>query len=95
MQQNTHSLSSLFDQLGLDSKTASIEQFIALHKPISSNIELHKATFWNASQASFLKQMKDEDADWSGIIDQLDVMFRKTNIQHSVNYNLKPHLMRN
>ena len=78
MEQHTHTLSSLFDQLGLDNEAASIEQFIALHKPIAGNIELHKAIFWNNSQASFLKQMKDEDADWSGIVDQLDVMLRKS-----------------
>lgn len=77
MEPYTHTLSSLFDQLGLDSETESLEQFIALHKPISSEIELHKFSFWTESQASFLKQMKDEDADWSGIIDQLDVMFRQ------------------
>ena len=78
MEQHTHTLSSLFDQLGLDNEDESIEWFIALHKPISDDIELHKAIFWSDSQASFLKQMKDEDADWSGIVDQLDVMLRKS-----------------
>lgn len=78
MEQHTHTLSSLFDQLGLDNEDASIDQFITLHKPIAGDIELHKAKFWNSSQSSFLKQMKDEDADWSGIVDQLDVMFRKS-----------------
>ena len=78
MEQHTHTLSSLFDQLGLNNEDASIEQFIALHKPISGDIELHKAMFWNDPQASFLKQMKDEDADWSGIVDQLDVLLRET-----------------
>ena len=80
MEPYTHTLSSLFDQLGLDSETESIEQFIALHKPIPGDIELHNVSFWTKSQASFLKQMKDEDADWSGIIDQLDVMFRKSDV---------------
>lgn len=77
METHTHTLSSLFDQLGLDSEIASIEMFIDTYKPISSEIELHKAYFWNEAQTSFLKQMKDEDADWSGVIDQLDLMFRE------------------
>jgi len=28
------------------------------------------------SQASFLKQIKDEDADWAEIADQLDALLR-------------------
>ena len=76
MESHTHTLSSLFDQLGLDNETTSIEHFIALNRAIPENVELHKASFWNTSQASFLKQMKDEDADWAGVIDQLDVMLR-------------------
>lgn len=76
MNTHIHTLSSLFDQLGLDSKDASIEHFVDLYKPIAGEIELHDAIFWSESQASFIKQMKDEDADWSGVIDQLDVMLR-------------------
>jgi len=76
MESHTHTLSSLFNQLGLDSKDSSIEQFINIHKPISKEIELSKAFFWNNSQSSFIKEMKEEDADWSGVIDQLDVMLR-------------------
>lgn len=78
MEPHIHTLSSLFDQLGLVSEEASIEQFIERHKPVSGDIELHEASCWNVSQASFLKQMKDDDADWAGVIDQLDVMFRKS-----------------
>lgn len=77
MEPQTHSLSSLFIQLGLDNKDASIMHFINHNKPIPGHVELHKAPFWSVSQASFLKQMKDEDADWVGIIDQLDVMLRQ------------------
>ncbi len=76
MESHTHSLSSLFDQLGLDNEDSFIDHFITINKPIPGNVELHNATFWNASQSSFLKQMKDEDADWAGVIDQLDVMLR-------------------
>jgi hypothetical protein len=76
MEYQVHTLSSLFEQLGLDAQNTSIDNFITVNRTIPCNVELHEATFWNASQASFLKQMKDEDADWAGIIDQLDVMLR-------------------
>ena len=71
-----HSLDSLFDQLGQGSTDAAIKDFINSNKPLSDNIELHNADFWNSSQASFLKQVKDEDADWAEIVDQLNAMLR-------------------
>jgi len=71
-----HSMASLFEQLGLDSTVEAIEAFINTNGPLPGSVELYKADFWNASQASFLKQMKDADADWAEIVDQLDVMLR-------------------
>ena len=76
MQSLIHSLTSLFDQLGLDSTDQAIETFIEDHRPLQGNIELHKADFWSASQASFLKQEIDDDADWAEIVDQLDALLR-------------------
>jgi hypothetical protein len=76
MESPTHSLASLFDQLGLDSSDQAIETFIDENRPLQGNIELHQADFWSASQASFLKQEKDEDADWAEIVDQLDAQLR-------------------
>ena len=77
MESQIHTLSSLFDQLGLDNEDSSIEHFINHHKPVPGDVELHQAEFWSRSQSDFIKQMKDEDADWVGIIDQLDVMLRQ------------------
>ena len=71
-----HSLVSLFNQLGLNSTDVGIEEFIDRNKPLQDNVELHDANFWNISQASFLKQGKDEDADWAVIVDQLDTLLR-------------------
>lgn len=76
MEMPIHSITSLFDQLGLDSDDKAIEDFINCHKPLPGGVELHKADFWSESQASFLKQVIDEDADWAEIVDQLDVMLR-------------------
>ncbi|WP_108650867.1 DUF2789 domain-containing protein [Dongshaea marina] len=76
MQAPIHTLSALFDQLGLDSSDPAIDTFIKEHRPLPSGIELHKAGFWSSAQADFLAQGKNEDADWAEIIDQLDARLR-------------------
>jgi hypothetical protein len=76
MEPPIHNLVSLFNQLGLNSTDDDIEKFIDRNKPLPDNVELHDANFWNTSQASFLKQGKDEDADWAVIVDQLDTLLR-------------------
>jgi hypothetical protein len=76
MEAPIHSVVSLFDQLGLDSSKEGINEFITKNGKLSGNIELHKASFWNISQATFLKNMLDDDADWAEIVDQLDAMLR-------------------
>ena len=76
METPNHSIVSLFDQLGLDSSEQGINKFIEENGPLSGSIELHKAHFWDASQAAFLKQVLDQDADWVEIVDQLDVRLR-------------------
>lgn len=76
METPIHSITSLFNQLGLDSANQAIEKFIDDHRPLARNIELHEAEFWSTSQASFLKQEKDDDADWAEIVDQLDALLR-------------------
>ncbi len=76
METSLHSIVSLFDQLGLDSTDEPIEDFINRNRPLPGSIELYKADFWKSSQASFLKQVIDEDADWAEIVDQLDAMLR-------------------
>jgi hypothetical protein len=76
MDKNNHSLTSLFDQSGLDSTEQAIQAFIIKNAPLPANIELYEADLWSSAQASFLKQAKDDDADWSEIVDQLDAMLR-------------------
>jgi len=76
MEQPNHSIESLFDQLGLASSEKEIEHFIQLNKPLTKGVLLHDAVFWTPSQSLCLQQMKEEDADWATIVDQLDVMLR-------------------
>jgi hypothetical protein len=76
METHIHPLTALFDQLGLKSNDEDIQKFIHQHRPIPRETELHKAGFWSPSQASFLEQALDEDADWAEVVDQLNIMLR-------------------
>lgn len=72
-----HSITSLFEQLGIGDSEKDINRFINRFAPIPSAVELHEALCWNKAQAAFLKQAKDEDADWAEVVDQLNVMLRQ------------------
>ncbi|MEB0048659.1 MULTISPECIES: DUF2789 domain-containing protein [unclassified Pseudomonas] len=76
MQSPTHSLPSLFKQLGLDNDPASIEQFVATHSPLKPQLHLADAFFWSKGQAEFLREEILGDADWAEVVDQLDVLLR-------------------
>lgn len=71
-----HSLESLFLQIGLDNTDDAIEAFINSHKPLAHSVLLYEADFWNRSQAEFLRQSVEDDADWAIVVDQLDALLR-------------------
>ncbi|WP_100752165.1 DUF2789 domain-containing protein [Vibrio salilacus] len=71
-----HDMSHLFKQLGLGSSDQEINQFVAQNRQRRDAELLHEASFWSKSQAAFLKQAIEEDADWAETVDQLDVMLR-------------------
>ena len=77
MEQPTHSLPSLFKQLGLGDDPTSIDQFIATHSPLKPELHLADAFFWSKSQADFLRGEILDDADWAEVVDQLDALLRK------------------
>lgn len=72
MENQRHTMSNLFAQLGLPSEAAAVDQFIAAHRPLEQGIALYRAPFWSASQRAFLKEEIIEDADWAGVIDELN-----------------------
>ena len=76
MQEPTHSLPSLFKQLGLPSEPADIEKFVSSHSPLKPELKLHEAFFWTPAQAAFLRDEINEDADWAEVVDQLNLMLR-------------------
>jgi endo-beta-N-acetylglucosaminidase D len=77
MEESLHSMTDLFTQLGLPSKPLEIQAFIESHRPLDASFELNEAPFWTASQADFLREQVQEDADWAGIIDRLDSGLRQ------------------
>lgn len=65
-------MTSLFDQLGEPSDEASIARFIAAYGGLAGETPLHKAAFWSASQASFLREAMVLDAAWAPVVDELN-----------------------
>ncbi|MFZ2269007.1 MAG: DUF2789 domain-containing protein [Azonexus sp.] len=72
MNTSQHTMSNLFAQLGLPADQSAIEDFIARHRPLDSDIALYRAPFWSTAQRDFLKEEIIEDADWAGVIDELN-----------------------
>ncbi len=72
MDTSTHTFSALFQQLGLASDKDSIEQFIRTHQLFSTEVPLHEASFWNESQATFLRDAISSDSDWAEVVDELN-----------------------
>ncbi|NBA98263.1 DUF2789 domain-containing protein [Pseudomonas sp. R5(2019)] len=77
MESPTHTLPSLFEQLGLPADPAGIEKFVSSHSPLKANLILHDAFFWTPAQAAFLREGISQDADWAEVVDQLNLMLRK------------------
>lgn len=76
MDTSKHSLSTLFEQLGLPAEQKEIESFIARHSPLPSEIALQDAPFWSESQSQFLEEGLEDDSDWAEVIDELDALIR-------------------
>lgn len=64
-------LSTLFEQLGLESDQASMDAFFASHS-LDADTKLSEASFWSPSQAAFLRDEIREDAEWAPVVDELN-----------------------
>lgn len=76
MENTTHTMQDLFQQLGLPDDDAAIAQFIARQRPLAPQLRLFDAPIWSVSQAAFLRDKLREDGDWSMLIDELDARLR-------------------
>ena len=77
MDTSTHTLQTLFCQLGLADDEEQIAVFIRMHRPLPPNISLPEANFWNEAQVTFLTEAIEEDSDWCSLVDKLDCLLRK------------------
>ena len=76
MDTSKHTINTLFEQLGLASTDAQIDQFINTHKLFSDQVKLEDATFWNEAQANFLRDAISSDSDWAEVVDELNSRLR-------------------
>jgi len=72
-----HSMSELFEQLGLDNSQPAIQQFLHAHPITDRSLPLAEAPFWNVQQSAFIREAWHADSDWSYTVDQLDNLLRK------------------
>ena len=71
MELPNQNLAALFDQLGLPSSAEDIEAFFATHA-LTHDENLVDAPFWTPTQAAFLKEQLNRDAEWAQVVDELN-----------------------
>ena len=71
MDTSTHTMETLFQQLGLSTNSTSVEAFIS-NNHLPQNIPLEQAACWSAGQAQFIHDALEQDSDWSELVNQLD-----------------------
>ena len=76
MDTSIHTLKMLFLQLGLKNDDMAMGQFIEEHQ-LKRGQAIENADFWNASQAQFIKESWQDDADWCVIVDQLNSLLHQ------------------
>jgi hypothetical protein len=76
MDSTYHSMTELFDQLGLPSDEHSIASFIGQHYPLEMTTRFYDAPFWSPAQAAFIKEKMRDDSDWVVVIDSLNTSLR-------------------
>ena len=70
------SMGNLFQQLGLPSTPAEIDDFIAKHRSLSDDIRIDQAPFWSDMQSDFIREAIAQDSEWCEAVDQLDARLR-------------------
>lgn len=73
---SSHTIETLFRQLGLPDRPDEIQAFVAEHKAERRDTPLCELPFWSSSQAEFLRIAVAEDADWCEVVDQLDALLQ-------------------
>ena len=78
MSDNLFRFHDLFAQLGLPNSPEAIASFLEKHRPLSNDVLLADAPFWDASQAEFIREKRLQDSpEWIQVIDQLSEALRQ------------------
>ncbi|PVZ13489.1 MULTISPECIES: DUF2789 family protein [unclassified Pseudomonas] len=72
MELENHTLSTLFQQLGLDNSASNIDAFIEKHQ-LPNDQKVSDADFWNEAQAALLKEAILADGPEALWVDELNV----------------------
>lgn len=80
MSPHFHRFGELFEQLGLPADVPGIATFIQCHSPLHPATRLEDAAFWSPAQAALLREHLQDDSDWTGVVDRLNLALRE--IQH-------------
>lgn len=72
----TARMTNLFEQLGLPSSPEAIEEFLFANE-LPDGVNVEDAPFWTPAQAAMLKEMLEQDTNWSLIVDQLSEALRE------------------
>jgi hypothetical protein len=67
-----HHFRELFSQLGLPNDAEKIANFLSKHTGTAVGMRLPDAPYWSPAQAQFLRESLLQDADWTGLVDQLN-----------------------
>jgi len=71
MDETTPSMTTLFQQLGLNESHEAIAQFIRDNQ-LPADVTITKADIWTDSQRQFLSEQLGADAAWALVVDQLN-----------------------
>ena len=75
MNVNHHDFNALLGQLGLDQ--LGLQRIIDSHPLLPKHLALADAPCWSVSQAAFLREQLEADAEWSIAIDQLNLLLKQ------------------
>ncbi len=76
-------MTTLFEQLGLESSNEAIAKFIETHQ-LDADTSLIQAPYWNEAQRQFLaNKIKTDDATWTIIVDQLNESLHEDAVKRS------------
>jgi len=82
---NNRTLEELFEQLGLSSQKIHMERFLERHQLKAGSV-LTDAIYWTSEQKAFLIEAKEEDSEWSEVVDHLANMLIRNAHTHNATF---------